>query len=236
MKTWLSLLSFGLLSMSMAHADIQKLEQNLKTNFPDMPAKSVNSTPVKDIYEVFMGGRIVYTNDEGRYFFVGSLIDLPAQKNLTEERTQVLSAIDVKQLPLKQSIKQVKGKGERVIYLFSDPDCPYCHKLEAELAKIDNLTIYLFMFPLTSLHPEAERISRQVWCSKKPYQTWTDYTLNKKQPTGKDSCTNPIQDNIALAEKLEITGTPTLFLQDGSRIPGGMSAEDLEKRLAEIKK
>lgn len=183
-----------------------------------------------------MGGRIVYTNEQGRYFMVGSLIDLPEQKNLTEAREQILKRIDVKQLPLNQAIKQVKGNGKRVIYLFSDPDCPYCQKLEAELAKLNHVTVYLFMLPLKQLHPNAEHISKQVWCSKKPDQAWTDYTLHKKSPTAQANCDTPIEKNIELAQKLEITGTPTLFLQDGSRLSGAIAAAELEKMLDQLSK
>lgn len=234
MKTWFTLLSLALFSITAAQADIQSLEKNLQKNFPDMPAKSIHSTPLPGIYEVYMGGRIVYTNEQGRYFMVGSLIDLPEQKNLTEEREQILKRIDVKQLPLNQAIKQVKGNGKRVIYIFSDPDCPYCQKLELELAKLNNVTLYLFIMPLKELHPNAEAISKQIWCSKKPAQAWTDYTINKKQPSAKDSCETPIEKNIELAKKLEITGTPTLFLKDGTRLSGAIPADELDKMLDQL--
>ncbi len=164
-------------------------------------------------------------------FFVGNLIDLKEQKNLTEESMQTLSKIDIAKLPLNQAIKKIKGKGERVIYLFSDPDCPYCQKLEHELQKIDNLTVYLFLYPIPSLHPNAVNISNQIWCSKNPYQTWLDYTLEKKQPTNSKACSTPITQIADLGKQLEIDGTPTFFLKDGTRISGIRSAEELEKIL-----
>lgn len=236
MKTWLTLFSAVMLGMGTAQADIQVLKNNLQKNFPDMPAKSVHSTPLPDIYEVYMGGRIVYTNEQGRYFMVGSLIDLPEQKNLTEEREQILKRIDVSQLPLDQAMKQVKGNGKRVIYVFSDPDCPYCQKLEAELAKLNNVTLYLFMLPLKQLHPNAEQISKQVWCSEKPYQAWSNYILHKKLPTAQANCDTPIDKNIELAEHLEISGTPTFFLQDGTRHSGAIAAVELDKMLNQVSK
>ena len=235
MKIWLSLLTLGLFSFSSAHADIQTLQQNLKTKYPEIQVKSVQNSPIKDVYEVYMGGRIVYTNEEAKYFFVGNLIDLKEQKNLTEERMQALKSIDVKSLPLKQAIKHVKGKGERVIYVFSDPDCPYCQHLEKELKNIDNLTVYLFLYPITRLHPNAESISQQIWCSKNQYQAWEDYLIDKKQPTSNKSCTNPIEKNIALAKSLEVDGTPTFFLQDGTRISGAREAGEIELLLKAVK-
>ena len=235
MKIWLSLLTLGLFTFSSAHADIQTLQQNLKTKYPDIQVKSVQNSPIKDVYEVYMGGRIVYTNEDAKYFFVGNLIDLKEQKNLTEERMQTLKSIDVKSLPLKQAIKHVKGKGERVIYVFSDPDCPYCQNLEKELKNIDNLTVYLFLYPITRLHPNAESISQKIWCSKNQYQAWEDYLIDKKQPSSNKSCTTPIEKNIALAKSLEVDGTPTFFLQDGTRISGVREAGEIELLLKAVK-
>lgn len=235
MKAWLSILTLSLMTLNTAHADIQKLEQNLKTKYPEIPVKSVHSTPVKDMYEVYMGGRIVYTNEDAQYFFVGNLIDLKQQQNLTEAREQILNRIDVKSLPLEQAIKNVKGTGERVIYLFSDPDCPYCQHLEKELKNIDNVTIYLFLYPITRLHPNAATIADQIWCSKDQYQTWQDYTVDKKQPAKVKACKTPIEKNIQLAKKLEIDGTPTFFLKDGSRISGARDASEIELLLKALK-
>lgn len=85
---------------------------------------------------------------------------------MTEERIAELGKIDVKSLPLNQAIKYVKGKGERTLYIFSDPDCPYCQRLEQNMVGVDNVTVYIFLYPLTSLHPNAEKVSNQIWCSK----------------------------------------------------------------------
>lgn len=235
MKSWLSILALSMATFGVAHADIATLQKNLKSKYPEIPVTSVNTTPVKDIYEVYMGGRIVYTNDDARYFFVGNMIDLPNQKNVTEERQQLLEAIDISKLPLNQAIKKVKGNGQRVIYVFSDPDCPYCKKLEAELEKVDNITIYLFMSPIKALHPNAEKTSKQIWCSSNPYQAWTDYTLKGKAPIAKDSCKNPVDKNIELAKTLEVTGTPTFFLKDGRRLSGALPASELELILKQVK-
>lgn len=235
MKIWFSSLALSFLTFSTAHADIKTLEQNLKNRYPEIEIKSVNTSPLKDIYEVYMGGRIVYTNEEGKYFFVGNLIDLKEQKNLTEEREQALTAIDVKTLPLNQAIKHIKGNGERVIYLFSDPDCPYCQHFEKELKQIDNITIYLFLYPIKSLHPNSENIAQQISCAKDQYQTWQDYLIDKKQPAKVKACSTPIDKNIALAQKIEVDGTPTFFLKDGSRISGARDAEEIERLLKAVK-
>jgi len=236
MKTKLATLMLSLAIFGSAHADVKTLEQNLKTNYPDLPVKGVYQSPVQGIYEVYTSGRIVYTNQDAKYFFVGNLVDIKQQKNMTEERIAELGKIDVKSLPLNQAIKYVKGKGERTIYVFSDPDCPYCQRLEQNMVGVDNVTVYVFLYPLTSLHPNAEKVSNQIWCSKNPAEAWTSYMLNRKLPTNSKSCSSPIQKNIALGQKLNIDGTPTLFLQDGQRLSGVPSdAKQIEALLQTAK-
>ncbi|MFT4020919.1 MAG: DsbC family protein [Acinetobacter sp.] len=221
----------GILSTQIAQANIATVQQNLKKNFPDISVASVQTTPVKDIYEVYMDGQIVYTNDDARYFFIGNLLDMQNKVSLTAQRQQELTKIDVKTLPLKQAIKHVKGNGQRVIYLFSDPDCPYCQALEKELQQVDNVTIYLFLYPLTALHPNAEKIAQQVWCSKDAYNAWENYVLERKQPTSDGTCRTPIQQNLSLGKTLKIDGTPTFFLKNGYRISGARSATDINQLL-----
>ncbi|EPG34604.1 thiol:disulfide interchange protein DsbC [Acinetobacter colistiniresistens] len=145
-----------------------------------------------------------------------------------------LTKIDVKQLPLDQAIKYVKGKGERILYVFSDPDCPYCQKLEQHMTSVDNVTVYLFLFPLKRLHPQAEAVANKIWCAKNQYEAWEDYMLHRKAPKNTTQCETPIQKNLVLGQKLQIDGTPTLFLQNGTRLSGSpQNAEQIEQLLQE---
>ncbi|AOA57514.1 DsbC family protein [Acinetobacter larvae] len=234
MKIWSGLICAALWASTTAHADINTLQNNLKNNFPEIPVESVTPTAFDGIYEVYTGDRIVYTDDKAKYFLVGNLIDLAAQHNITDERQAYLNRIDPKQFPIKQAIKQVKGNGQHILYVFTDPDCPYCKKLESELEKVDNTTIYTFMMPITQLHPNAFNISAQIWCDKKPYQAWSNYMLKQQAPTAKTDCKHPIQQNIDFAQQHKISGTPTFFLADGSRFGGVRSAEDIQQLLKQV--
>lgn len=231
LKTIFSVLVLNIAMFSAAHANVTTVQNNLKKNFPEIPVQSVQPTPVKDIYEVYMGGQIVYTNDDANYFFVGNLIDNKNQRNLTQESLQRIERIDVSKLPLNQAIKHVKGNGQRVLYVFSDPDCPYCQRMEKEMAQVNNVTIYLFLYPLTNLHPNAEKMATQIWCSKNQYAAWENYLVNRVQPPAVAACPTPIQKNLELGAKLNITGTPTMFLKNGNRITGATSAAQMNQLL-----
>ena len=169
------------------------------------------------------------------YLFIGQLVDPKNQKNLTEKRLIEFNKIDVKQLPLEQAIRYVKGDVKRTLYIFTDPDCPYCQKLEQYMTAIDNVTVYLFPFPLKTLHPQAEEIANKIWCAKNQYEAWEDYMLHRKAPKNSGQCSTPIQKNLILGQKLQINGTPTLFLKNGVRIAGmPQNVEQIEQLLNSV--
>ena len=187
-KAWLSAITLSFLSLQSLHADSKTLEQNFKRNYPDLPIKSVSPSPLTGIYEVYVAGKIIYTDETAKYLFFGNLLDVKNKTNLTEERLIELGKIDVKQLPLNQAIKYVKGNGERKLYVFTDPDCPYCQKLEQYMTSIDNVTVYIFLFPLKKLHPQAEIAANKIWCAKNQYEAWEDYMLHRKLSKNSGQC------------------------------------------------
>lgn len=232
--TFLKKFSFTALALAFsfsAYASPAQVQSNLKQKHPDLPFQTVNSTPMPSIYEVQLDdGSLVYTDIQADYFLLGNLIDFKKQINLTEQRTQQLNQVDVKKLPLDQAIKQVKGTGKHTLYIFTDPDCPYCKMLEKELAKMDNLTIYTFLYPIKDVQAQTKK-AEKIWCSSNPADAWQKLMLDNVQPTGKANCSNPINKNLQLGQQLKVFGTPTLFLENGERIPGALKAEQLQQIL-----
>jgi thiol:disulfide interchange protein DsbC len=171
------------------------------------------------LYEVVMGQNVAYTDASGRYFVFGHLFDMQTQRDLTAERLEKQQRVAFSELPFADAIKTVRGKGERVLAVFSDPDCPYCQRLESELEKLDNLTLYTFAYPLESLHPDAKDKAVSVWCAPDRARAWAELMKSGKAPA-KRSCDHPVDRNIALAQRLGIQGTPTLLSADGRVLPG----------------
>jgi thiol:disulfide interchange protein DsbC len=136
-----------------------------------------------------------------------------------------------KVFPLTNAIKTVKGKGERKLVLFSDVDCPYCRKFEAELAKLDNLTVYTFLYPIESLHPKAVQTSKQIWCAPDRNKAWDEYINKGSVPANDGKCDNYVDETIALGNKLNVSGTPTIFFANGVRVPGMVPAAQLDRLL-----
>lgn len=229
-------LLFTILLASGCNAGEGDIKKNIETRFPGAKVDSVSKSPVKGIYEVVVdGGQVIYADEKADYVITGDLLETASRRNLTKEKVDKLSEVKFDTLPLGQAIKVVKGDGKRKLAVFSDPDCPYCRKLEQELDKLDNVTIYNFVYPLP-MHADAGRKGRLVWCSADQAKAWSELMLNGKLPEGKDDCPNPIEANLALGQKLNVQGTPAIILANGKRLPGLVPADRLNALLDEASK
>ncbi|SBT08440.1 putative thiol:disulphide interchange protein (Periplasmic) [Candidatus Accumulibacter aalborgensis] len=196
------------------------------------PVASVTKTPYLALYEVYADGQILYTDEKVSALLVGTLLDGKTMKNVTAERMQKLTAIKFSDLPLTMAVKQVRGDGKRVFATFEDPNCGYCKKMAKEIAKLDNVTIYTFLYPILS--PDSLEKSNQIWCSADRAKAWTDWMVDGKAPAGKGDCdTTAVKTAVETGRRLAINGTPTIFFADGERIPGAVPLAKIEQKLAQ---
>lgn len=221
-------------------AEAAAIKKELELRFPGAEVRGIQKTPYFGLFEVQFDDRIVYTDAKARYLVVGAIYDAETKINLTEDRQRKLNRVDVASLPLDLAIKKVKGTGERTLVVFSDADCPFCKKLEDELKTVDNVTIYTFLFPIDSLHPDAARKSRIIWCAPDRAKAWDAFYDTGALPDNKGDCDTPIAKTAELGAKFKVNATPTLIFADGSIVPGALPAQRLESELksaeAEAKK
>ena len=232
MKSTSLALAAALLFAGSAQANEPLIRKTLTQQFPGASITSVQKTPYSGLFEVYLDGQLVYVDAKAQYVFAGDVIDLKSRSNLTQARLNQLQAVKWNTLPLGDALKTVKGKGERKLVVFSDVDCPYCRKFEAELAKVDNITVYTFLYPIEGLHPKAVQTSKQIWCAPDRNKAWDDYITRGSVPNNDGKCANPVDSTIALGGKLKVSGTPTLIFANGVRVPGMVPAAQLERLLA----
>ncbi len=178
------------------------------------------------------GVQIVYTDATASHIIIGKIYETKADRSLTEERLRKLNTIKFDSLPFAQAVKVQRGNGKRVLVMFSDPHCPYCTKFEQTLQQVDNITVYVFMFPV--IKPDLADHSKAVWCSPDRAKAWLDLALRGKPPAATASCENPVEKNLELGHKLGVNSTPTLYLANGERIAGALSPEDLRQMLDQV--
>lgn len=215
-----------------AHAQEADIRKALAERIPQMDKiDEVRPTPMKGLFEVRIGTDLFYTDAKGNYVIQGELIDTKARRNLTEDRIAKLTAVDFSALPLKDAFTIVRGDGKRKVAVFEDPNCGYCKRFERDMQNVDNVTVYLFLYPILS--PDSAEKSRNIWCSKDRVAAWQDMMVRDKTVPAASCDTSAIQRNLAFGRQYKITGTPTLIFANGTRVPGAIGAADVEKRLAE---
>ena len=215
-----------------AQGEEAQIRKNLKERMPQVqPIDEIRRTPMPGLFEVRVDGTdIYYTDASGHFLLQGQLIDTRNQRNLTEERLQKIMAIDFKSLPFKDAISWVKGNGERKIAVFEDPNCGYCKRFERDIAKLDNVTVFVFLYPI--LGKDSVEKSKSIWCAKDPAKSWQDWMVRDQMPAAANCDTGSLKRNMEYGQKMKITGTPTTLLPDGTRIPGAIELSQLEKLLA----
>jgi thiol:disulfide interchange protein DsbC len=225
-----------LIGLGAATADAQEatIRKNLAERLPTLPKiDEISKTPMTGLYEVRIGTDVVYTDAEGNFLIQGTLIDTRQKRNLTEERVEKLLAVPFDQLPIKNAFTQVRGNGKRKLVVFADPNCGYCKRFEKDLQKLENVTIHHVLYPI--LGEDSVHKSRHIWCARDKAKTWNDWMIGGTVPPAAQCNTAAIDANVEFGRKHRITGTPTLFFADGSRVPGAVPMAQVEKLLSEIR-
>ncbi len=209
------------------------IRKNLAERLPNLPKiDEVTKTPMDGLYEVRINqSEIFYTDAGGNFIIQGNLIDTKARVDLTEQRVEKLTAIEFKDLPLKDAFTIVRGNGKRKVAVFEDPNCGYCKRFERDLAKVDNVTVHVFLYPILS-QDSADK-SRHIWCAKDKGKAFLDWMVRDITPPAASCDASALARNVEFGKKMRITGTPTLIFANGNRVPGAIPQDRIEKLLAE---
>jgi len=226
---WLMLAAFSF----NAFANPEFIKKEFEKKYTEVKVDRVTKAGYGDLWEIFAGGEIIYTDEKLTFLMLGTLVDTANKSNVTEARLQKLTAIKFADLPFEHSIKLVRGNGSRKMAIFEDPNCGYCKKFEQDVNSLDNITAYIFPYPILS--PDSTEKSKSVWCSPDRLKAWQDLMLRERLPTAKGTCENPIDKIVNVGRNLRITGTPTTFFEDGERIAGILPKDRMEAKLASAK-
>jgi len=232
LKAFCLVLSLFTASVSANEAQIRKA---LEPKLGGAKIEGVQPAPVAGLWEVRVrterGLRILYTDAAAAHVIDGNIHDVRANRDLTEERLRKLNAVKFEALPLELAVKVQRGNGKRVLAMFSDPYCPACRQFERTLGQMDDITVYVFMFPV--IRPENTDHSRAVWCSPDRAKAWLELAAapQPKVPPAAPSCPNPVDKVLDYGQKLGVNSTPTLIFANGERLAGGLRLADLTEML-----
>ena len=204
---------------------------NIKTKIEQLPMiKSIgatvnNITLVNGIYHIKAqvkgknGGLIEgFVTPDFKTLMVGKAYNLQTGKEIV-----IPFDIDVKAL---KSVAAYKiGTGKKEYFVFTDPECPYCRRLEKNIHKLkSDITLYTILFPL-SFHKNAISMSRYILSQKddkakaaamKGIAHKSDVYKNAKYSDIERARYDIIiKKSIAIVNELGIDGTPTIISAKG---------------------
>jgi thiol:disulfide interchange protein DsbC len=207
--------------------DLDALKKRLEQRFGDLHIDELKPTPIAGVYEMAFGTRIAFVTADGRYMITGNLVDLESRRNLTNERRTQLITRTLDAMGDARMIVFAPKQTKRTVTVFTDVDCPYCAKFHQEVPALNRagVKVRYLLFPRTGKASESYRRAVAVWCSKD-----RNKTIGIAKAGGKiemKTCTNPVDDHMALGEDIGVTGTPSLVLDDGRIAPGYVPAREL---------
>jgi len=230
--TGLLALSLLLPGFSAAETDEEKVSRILETHLPGVKPDRVAVSVVPGIYEVILGGDVLYVTADAKYAFTGQLVDVANRTNLTEPALASARLNVLQQMPESQMIVyEPEGEVKHTITTFTDIDCPYCRKMHQEMAAMNDqgIRVRYLLYPRAGVDSESYEKAVSVWCADDRQE---ELTLAKSgvDPEGRQ-CENPVVDHMKLGERMGLTGTPLTITDTGDLIGGYMPSEDLSNRL-----
>ena len=231
----IAVIVFGLSGISAVAGDeadaVTKVLQHL---IPGATPDSIADSEIPGLYVVSYGPDVLYITKDGRYVLEGDLLNTQTRENLTETlrssaRLKLLNSLDPKTM-IVYAPKQVK----HTVTVFTDVDCVFCRKLHSQIADYNKygIAIRYLAFPRTGVNTESYYKAVSVWCSPDRKSALTQAKLG--EPLKKTTCDNPVRQQMALADRLGVTATPTLILEDGSLISGYIPPDRMSKMLDQL--
>lgn len=212
--------------------DLTKLQTATNGEKPD----SIHPAVIAGLYEVVVGGQVLYLSADGRFAVQGDILDLDSHVNLTDNRRgqlrdKVLSSVAEKDMV----VFAPEGETKYTVTIFTDIDCGYCRKMHSQMAAYnkEGIKIRYLLFPREGLGSESYNKAVAVWCADNRQDAMTKAKRGEKVES--KPCDNPVQAQYELGQKMGVRGTPSLILESGEMIPGYVPPAQLAQLLAQNK-
>ncbi len=210
-----------------ADMDIDRLRSNLAKTFPEVAKGDLRPSPLSGFFELVLDAKVYYVSADGKHLFLGDIVDVKSRTNLTENARQTLAKRLIGEIGEKDMIVIAPKETLSTITVFTDVDCPYCARLHQDVPELNRngIKVRYLLYPRAGKGSETYRRSVAVWCASDRAKA-----IGIAKSGGKldlKTCANPVDSHYRLGERLDISGTPTIFLENGKKIPGYVPAAQL---------
>lgn len=196
----------------------------------------VTETPVKGVYQTQFGDKFAYLIDNGRYVFIGDLIDLKTAQNLTELSRKAVVKNTLAQVSESDFvIYPAKGVEKTKLNVFTDTSCAYCRKLHAEVGYLQDagISVRYLPFPRGGNRGPGYQDLKSVWCADDPLKAMNIAKGISAGDLSQGNCERAsiVDKGFEMGRKLGITGTPSLFSAAGTKFNGYVPYKELIPQL-----
>ena len=218
-----------------ALADVSVVVNKLKPFFPVIKSENISPSQFDGYYEVILTDPfidVMYISTDGKYVIQGAVTDLELMTNISTNRINSIKLNILESISDSDKIV-FKAKEEKyVINVVTDVDCPYCAKLHANMRQMNDLgiTVKYLASPLEQLHPNAQSAMEKIWCAEDRELAMHNYKSKRYLPDSPD-CINPVSDQLAISKQLGVNGTPSIFFENGTNLPGYLPPNDILNRI-----
>ena len=212
--------------------DLAKLQTALQGEKPD----SVAPSAIPGLYEVVIGGQVLYLSEDGRFVVQGDILDLGSRANLTDQRRGGLRGKAIAAVGENNMVVfGPQGPVKHTVTVFTDIDCGYCRKMHSQMADYnkEGIKIRYLLYPREGIGSESYDKAVSVWCAADRQDAMTK--AKRGENVEKKTCDNPVTAQYELGQKLGVRGTPSLILENGDLLPGYVPPTQLAQLLAEQK-
>ena len=208
-----------------------QVEERMKALLNSAQSVAVARSPVDDIYEVTVDGRILYITADTRHVFAGNLLDMENRVNLTEEAQDRARAATIEALGEEQMVIYRADEEEHVVTVFTDTECPYCQRLHDAMEDYNErgITVRYLAFPREGPGSRGWNNLVGVWCAD-DRNAAMDRGMSGSRVSG-ECDGHPVEAHLNLAGSMGVRGTPTIITADGQVLPGFVPPARLDEAL-----
>jgi thiol:disulfide interchange protein DsbC len=214
---------------SLAHAacNLDRINDVVSKSLPRIVFDEVRKAPMRGLCEAQIGTEVFYVSEKGDFLFIGNMVAVKSGDNLTQQRRTGI----VKKVIADQDEANMLVIGpdnvKATVTVFTDVDCPYCSKLHEEVPTLNRhgVKIRYLLYPRNGTTSPTYRKSVSVWCADDRVKAIGVAKAGGVVPAR--NCDNPVADHYRLGVRLNITGTPTMILEDGTKVGGYVPAARL---------
>lgn len=217
---------------STAQADVATVQTEINRLIPDIDVQSLTEMKETGLYEAIINGQIYYFTHDGRHMIQGNILSLETRENLTEVRKLDIKKAILAEIDPESMITFAPKNPDYMLTVFTDIDCGYCRQLHQEIKEYNKLGIGIryMAYPRAGVESEAAEQLVEVWCAKDQQKAMTDAKA-QREVNGKLCSDNPVIAHFELGQQLGVSGTPSMFLENGQMLPGYVPPQRLREVL-----